>query len=93
MMPPIAPPSSGATQNSHSWLTAPLPAKNATAVERAGFTEVLVTGMLIRWIRVSERPIASGAKPAGALPWVDPMITIRNTAVSTTSHRKAAATL
>ena len=33
---------------------------------RAGFTDVLVTGMLIRWISVSARPIAIGAKPAGA---------------------------
>ena len=30
---------------------------------RAGFTEVLVTGMLIRWISVRPRPIAIGAKP------------------------------
>ena len=33
---------------------------------RAGFTEVLVTGMLIRWIRVRQRPIASGS-PAFSL--------------------------
>ena len=31
-------------------------------------TEVLVTGMLIRWIRVRQRPMAIGAKPLGALP-------------------------
>ena len=61
-------------------------------MERAGFTEVLVTGMLIRWIKVSARPMAIGAKPAGALPWVAPMITTRNMAVITTSHRNAAAT-
>jgi hypothetical protein len=52
-----------------------------------------VTGMLIRWIRVSARPMAIGAKPVGALPWVEPMITTRNIAVITTSHRNAAATL
>ena len=42
------------------------PANRRAPMERAGFTEVLVTGMLIRWIRVSVRPIASGAKPFGA---------------------------
>ena len=33
---------------------------------RAGFTDVLVTGMLIKWMSVSPRPIAMPAKPAGA---------------------------
>jgi hypothetical protein len=37
----------------------------AGPVLRAGFTEVFVTGMLIRWIKVSVRPMASGAKPIG----------------------------
>jgi len=35
-------------------------------VLRAGFTDVAVTGMLIRWISVSAKPIAIGAKPLGA---------------------------
>ena len=52
---------------------------------RAGFTDVLVTGIEMRWIRVSARPIAIGAKPAGARPSVAPMITHRKPAVSTTS--------
>ena len=56
----------GATQNSQSWLTAQSPTNSATPVLRAGFTEVLVTGMLMRWIRVRHRPMAIGAKPAGA---------------------------
>ena len=30
--------------------------------------------------------MAIGAKPAGALPWVEPMMTNRNIAVITTSH-------
>jgi hypothetical protein len=34
------------------------PANSAGPVLRAGFTDVLVTGMLIRWISVSARPIA-----------------------------------
>lgn len=54
-------------------------------MERAGFTEVLVD-------RDADQ-IMIGAKPAGARPWVAPMITTRNTAVSTTSHRNAAATV
>ena len=41
------------------------PTSKAGPVLRAGFTEVLVTGMLTRWIRVSARPMASGAKPEG----------------------------
>jgi len=40
--------------------------KKATAVERAGLTEVLVTGMEMRWIRVRLRPMAIGAKLRGA---------------------------
>jgi hypothetical protein len=31
---------------------------------RAGLTEVLVTGMLMRWMSVSPNPIAIGAKSA-----------------------------
>lgn len=41
------------TQNSHSCCSAQPPRKIATAVLRAGLTEVLVTGMLIKWMRVS----------------------------------------
>jgi hypothetical protein len=45
----------GATQNSHSCSSAQPPTKMAGPVERAGFTDVLVTGMLIRWMRVRPR--------------------------------------
>ncbi len=38
---------------------------------RAGLTEVFVTGMLMRWMSVSPRPMAIGAKPAGARLSVD----------------------
>jgi hypothetical protein len=62
-------------------------------VLRAGLTDVLVTGMLIRWIITSARPIASGAKPAGALPWVEPMMMKRNIIVITTSAMKQATML
>ena len=37
----------GATQNNHNWLSAAVSAKKATAVLRAGLTEVFVTGILI----------------------------------------------
>ena len=63
----MTPPTIGASQNSQSWPSAhPLPPKAsmiAGPVERAGFTDVLVTGMLTRWISVSARPMASAAKP------------------------------
>ena len=41
-------PAKGATQKAHSWPTAQLPWNRATPVERAGLTEVLVTGIEIR---------------------------------------------
>ena len=75
----------GASQNSHSWPRASAPANNAGPVERAGFTEVFVTGMLTRWIRVSDKPMASGANPRGARVSVEPRITSRKNAVRTTS--------
>ena len=90
MMAPKAAPTNGATQNSQSWLNAAVSAKKATPVERAGFTEVLVTGIEMRWIRVSARPIAMGAKPVGANFEVDPKMTIRKPAVRTTSATRAA---
>ena len=44
----MAPPTNGAIQNSQSWATAQPPTNKAGPVLRAGLTEVLVTGMLIR---------------------------------------------
>src|SRR5215210_4382911 len=73
-MPPSTPPISGATQNSQSWASAHPPTNSAGPVLRAGFTEVFVIGMPTRWIRVSPKPIASGANPTGALPCVAPMM-------------------
>ena len=71
----MAAPRIGASQNTHSWPTAPLPLKNATPVERAGLTEVLEIGMEMRWMRVSTRPMAIGAKPCGARVSVAPRMT------------------
>ena len=65
MMAPSTPPTMGATQKIHSCCSAHGSAKRAAAVERAGFTEVLDTGIDTRWISVRARPMASGAKPAG----------------------------
>ncbi len=63
----MTPPTIGATQNSQSWPSAqpspPTARASAGPVERAGFTDVFVTGMLMRWISVSVRPMASAAKP------------------------------
>lgn len=81
---PMAAPIRGATQKSQSWPTAGPSAKSATPVERAGLTEVLETGIEMRWINVSPRPIAMGANPAGAPEDVDPRMMIRKNAVSTT---------
>ena len=67
-IPATTAPAIGATQNSQSCCSAQPPTNSAGPVLRAGFTEVLVTGMLIRWISVSPSPMAIGAKPAGALP-------------------------
>src|SRR5215218_6086082 len=59
--PPSAPPISGASQNSQSCAIAQPPTNSAGPVLRAGLTEVLVIGMLTKWIRVRPRPIAKGA--------------------------------
>ena len=64
--PASAAPTIGATQKSQSCASAQPPTKSAGPVLRAGFTDVFVTGMLIRWISVRPSPIAIGAKPAGA---------------------------
>jgi hypothetical protein len=59
----MTPPTIGATQNSQSDPSATPPPKMAVAVERAGFTEALSTGMATRWMKVSVNPMAIGAKP------------------------------
>ena len=75
----------GATQNSHRHCSASAPPKIAVAVERAGLSEAFETGIATRWNSVSASPIAIGAKPAGQFLVVTPMMTIRNSAVMTTS--------
>ncbi len=85
----MAAPITGATQKSQSWLRAQSPTNKAWLVLLAGFTEVLVTGMLIRWISVRPRPMATPANPLGAFGWVAPKIMIKNIKVITTSVTKA----
>jgi hypothetical protein len=48
----------GATQNIQSCEIAQPPTNKAGPVLLAGFTDVFVTGILIRWIKVSASPIA-----------------------------------
>lgn len=79
----------GATQNNHNCPNAQPPANKAGPVLRAGLTEVLVTGMLMRWMSTNPRPMAIGAKPAGASLSVDPSITTRKKKVSTISATRA----
>ena len=83
-------PTSGATQNSHNWPNAQSFANKAWLVLRAGFTDVFVTGILIKWISVKPKPIAKPANPYGALECVAPKIIIKNINVITTSVIKAA---
>ena len=72
--PAMIAPTIGASQKAHSCAAAPS-WKNATPVDRAGLTEVLVTGIETRWMTVRVRPMASGAKPLGAGVSVAPRMT------------------
>ena len=87
------PPMIGATQKSQSCAMAQSPTNTATPVLRAGFTEVCVTGMLIKWMRVRHKPMAIGANPCGARLSVAPRMTRRNIMVMTTSVISAAGKL
>jgi len=87
--PAIIAPTIGAIQNNHNCSMAQPPANIAWLVLLAGFTEVLVTGILIKCIRVSPKPIAIPAKPFGALECVAPNIIIKNINVITISITKA----
>lgn len=48
MRAPITAPTIGAIQNNHNCPSAAVSAKKATPVLRAGFTDVFVTGILIK---------------------------------------------
>lgn len=83
-------PTIGANQNNQSCVKAVPPTKRAWDVERAGFTEVLVIGIEIKWINVNAKPIAIPANLPLAHLSVAPMITIKKNAVNTASAKKAA---
>ena len=53
--------------NSHSCTIASLPAKMSAPIERAGFTDVPVRGMVAKWIIDSESPMANGARAGCSL--------------------------
>ena len=78
MIPARIAPTIGATQKTHNCSSAQPPTKTAGPVLRAGFTERFVTGIPIRWTKVKPRPIAIGAKPAGARTSVAPKMINKN---------------
>src|SRR6266849_9079962 len=86
--PALTAPMIGATQNSQSWPMYSPPANRAGPVLRAGLTEVLVTGIDTRWIKVKARPIGMPAKPVAAPFDVVPMMMKRKKKVITTSSTK-----
>src|SRR5260370_12358855 len=63
-IPPMMPPTMGATQNSHSDCKAVAPPNTAVAVERAGLREALDTGIATRCKSTNARPMAIGADTA-----------------------------
>lgn len=68
----------------------PTTGEHATPVLRAGFTDVFVTGMLIKWISVSATPIATAASAFDAAFGVVPkMISKKNIVITTSLTRPA----
>ena len=80
----------GTTQNNHTCPKGSPPTKIACDNERAGFTEVLVIGILIKWISVSAKPMATPANFPFANLSVAPSITNRKNKVKTNSAINAA---
>ena len=64
------------------------PAKRAGPVLRAGLTDVLVTGIEIRWINTKAKPIGMPAKPVAAPFDVVPMMMKRKKKVARNSVTK-----
>ena len=65
------------------------PQKELDCYSADGLTGVLVTGMLMRWIKVSPRPIDSLAKLLVVLGCFSPNMMIKNIKVITISDVKA----
>ena len=81
---------SGATQNSQSWAERPPADEQRRPVLRAGFTDVFVTGMRDQVDQRQRQADGERAHALGARRSVAPRMTIRKTAVSTTSVTSAA---
>ena len=81
----MAAPTIGATQKSQSCSIAQPPTKSAGPVLRAGFTDVLVTGMLIEMDQRERQADRHAGEATGARVCVAPRMTIRNMNVITTS--------
>ena len=75
--------------NSQTWASGSPPANSAGPSERAGFTDVPVRGMPIRWTAVRPRPMARPAKPGAAALPVTSRITRTNAKVSSASRTNA----
>jgi len=72
----------------HSWESAVGPANRAGPIDRAGLTDVPVSGMPTRWMTVRTRPMARPATPGVASTRVTSSTTTSN-AVSTISTTSA----
>ena len=81
-------PKIGAAQNNQTCFKGSPPANNACDKERAGFTEVFVIGILIKWIKVNAKPIAIPANFPLASLSVAPRITIKKNSVKINSAEK-----
>src|SRR3954451_19055634 len=80
-------PSSGATQNSHSWPAAAPSPKYTVAVERAGFRPAFETGSRKAVSTDSTSPTANGALPGRAPRAVAPRYTATSRAAPLASAR------
>ncbi len=83
------PPTSGATMKSQTWLSAVPPTTSAGPRLRAGFTEVPVSGIPMRWTITRAKPMATPAAPWMAALCVANSTTETKIVVSTTSIRNA----
>ena len=84
----IIPPIIGAIIKSHNWERLSPPTRAAGPMLLAGFTDVPVIGIPIRWMRTKEKPIDIPAKPFDAFLLVEPNSINKNNPVNTTSAIK-----
>ena len=82
---PTIAPASGNTKNAQSCFIASVPENTAAPKLRAGFTDVLSTGIVARWIIVSVKPAARPPKPVGYPTVVVDSTTKTSSAVKTIS--------